>query len=401
MKQNKKLVIWFALLAVLTACFVTCLVLLLTLPAPGDKPVGPANLAEALESQQSAVLESGKTFRLEIPQELMGEDVTFTSSDEKVIKVDATGLVTATGKGMAFVTVSDSDETVRCGFIVDGKGSLIDVTKLSAKEVFSNLKLHATTEITGMAVDAKNQAVYFSQQYGTGSYLPLNSDIMVSKVEWKDNAWVLSGWMRFTGSGKGSICVDNDGQTTRLWLESGGDYIGYGKSISLVEWEDGGYCLDAYGQTFRPQGIDGSMTVTADPQNNMVLVYDRSAKCYRVYDRSEMLAGEEEPAYVHAFACKANQTPAAGVDDSQGRYNASIRGYALHDGYVYQLSGSSTIYLSVFDQNGNLQYCHRITDYPELDYRMPASVSVVDGKVYVAVASGNSEYVLANVWTFE
>lgn len=397
MKQNKKLGRWFVLLAILTACFVTLLVLLLNTPVLGGKPTGPADLAEALAPQRSALLESGKTLQLDIPEKLLTEDVTFKSSDEKVATVDATGLVTAVGKGMAFVTVSDSDESVLCSFIVDNQGTMIDITKLSAKEVFSNLKLHGTTDITGMAVDAKNQAIYLVQDYGTSPYVPLNSDLIVSKVEMKNNAWGLSSWMRFTNSGNGGICLDNG----KLWLESNGNVTGYGNSISIVDWTDYGCFQDTYGQTFQPQDINGTMTVTVDPENNMVLVYDRSAKCYRVYNRADMLAGEENPQYLHTFKCAANQTPANGVDDSKGRYNASVRGYALHNGYLYQLSGSSTMYLSVFDLNGNLQYCHRITDYPELTYRMPASISVADGKIYIAVASGSSEYTLANVWVFE
>ena len=124
MKQNKKLGRWFVLLAILTACFVTLLVLLLNTPVLGGKPTGPANLAEALAPQRSALLESGDTLQLDVPEKLMSEEVTFKSSDEKVVTVDATGLVTAVGKGMAFVTVSDSDESVICGFIVDGQGSV-------------------------------------------------------------------------------------------------------------------------------------------------------------------------------------------------------------------------------------------------------------------------------------
>ena len=114
-----------------------------------------------------------------------------------------------------------------------------------------------------------------------------------------------------------------------------------------------------------------------------------------------VLSGDTEPAYVHAFSCKSNQEPVAGEDDSQGRYNASIRGYALHDGYLYQFSGSSSIYVSVFDLDGNLQYCHRLDNPTEKDYYMPASISVVDGKVYVAIATGSSDYNLANVLVFE
>lgn len=395
MKQ-KKFVSCLVVLAMLAMCFVACA------PAsdvPSEEPVTVnVDLAELLAPQRSQLLKNGASFQLSIPKDC---EVTVTSGDEKVVTVDQNGLVTAVGKGMALVTVTDSDESVPCGVLVGGEGSMIDVTKLTAKEVFSNLELHAATEITGMAVDAENQAVYVAQRYGSNSYVPLNSEIIVSKVEQKDDSWKLSGWMRFSGCGKGSICIDNDGQTPRLWMECNGDYIGFGKAISLVEWSDNEYCMESYGQVFVPQGIRGGMTVTADTENNMVLAYDRAEKCYRVYNREDMLAGENAPEYVHTFACKANQTPAAGEDDSQGRYNASIRGYALYDGYLYQFSGSSSIYLSVFDLNGNLQYCHRLTDLPDQDYYMPASVSIADGKVYIVTASGNSDYNLANVWVFE
>ena len=395
MKQMK-LCVWIVIVAMLAMCFVACTP---ASDATSEEPVAVnADLAELLAPQRSQLLKTGDSFRLSIPGDC---EVTVTSSDEKVLTADGSGLVTAVGKGMAFVTVSDSDESVLCGVLVGGEEKLIDVTELTAKEIFSDLELHAATEITGMAVDTENQAVYFAQKYGSNSYMPLNSEIIISKVEQKDDAWALSSWMRFSGSGKGAICMDNDGQTPRLWMECSGDYIGYGKAISLVEWSDDSYCMEAYGQIFEPQGISGGMTLTADTENNMVLVYDRAEKIYRVYNRADMLAGESAPEYVHSFSCKANQTPMAGEDDSQGRYNASIRGYALYDGYLYQFSGSSSIYLSVFDLNGNLQYCRRLMDQIDKDYYAPASVSIADGKVYVVIASGNSEYNLANLWVFE
>jgi len=395
MKQ-KKFVVWIILIAVFSVCFVAC-----SKESPSSvesTEEAAVNLAQILEPQRSQLLKSGETLQLTIPEDA---EVTVSSSNEKVVTADQNGLVTAVGEGMAFVTVSDGNESVLCGFLIGGQTSFIDVTKLTAKEMFTDLELYSATEITGMAVDTEKQAVYLSQHYGSSSYAPLNSDILINKVEHKSDTWALSGWMRFSGSGKGAICVDNDGTTSRLWMECGGDYIGYGKSISLVEWEDNAYNLDSYGQVFAPQGINGGMTVTADTENNMVLAYDRGEKCYRIYDRAEMLAGEQEPAYVHSFSCKANQTPMAGEDDSQGRYNASIRGYALYDGYLYQFSGSSSIYLSVFDLEGNLQYCHRLQDLSDAEYYMPAGISISEGKIYIATASGNSEYNLANVLVFE
>lgn len=393
MKQ-KKFVIWLLLVAVLSVCFAAC---------ARQNPETPAQevavpLQDKLSLQRSVLMESGQTAQLDLPQDL---ELTVSSSNENVVTVDQSGLVTAVGKGMALITVSDGSESVLCGVLVDAQGSYIDVTGLTAREVFTDLELHSATEIMGMAVDTQNQTVYLSQTYGTSGYIPLNSDILINEVQLREDRWELCQWMRFSGSGKGSICMDNDGTTPRLWMESAGDFMGYGKALSLVQWEDNAYGLDSYGQVFQPQGISGGMTVTADPENDMVLVYDRAEKCYRVYDRGQMLAGEEAPAYVHSFTCKANQTPMAGQDDSQGRYNASIRGYALYDGYLYQFSGSSSIYLSVFDMEGRLQYCHRLQDLPDAEYYIPAAVAVADGQIYVTIASGNLEYNLANVLVFE
>ena len=397
--KHKKLVIMIALIAVLAVCFAACAK---ENPSSdnmsGEQVAATVSLAEVFTPQRSCVLETGDTFQLDLPKD---REVTVTSSNEKVATVNESGLVTAAGKGMALITVSDGIDSVFCGVLVDAQGSLIDITKLSAKEIFTDLELHSITEVIGMAVDTENQTVYFAQCPTTSSFVPLNPDVLISKVEQKDESWELTNWMRFSGSGNGSICMDNDGKTPRLWMECNGDYIGYGKAITLVDWEDDGYGLDSYGQVFKPQGISGGMTVTADVENNMVLVYDRTEKCYRIYDRAAMLAGEEAPQYVHSFACKANQTPVAGEDDSQGRYNASVRGYALYDGYLYQFSGSSSIYLSVFDLEGNLQYCHRLENKPDTDYYMPASISVADGKIYVVITSGNSEYNLANLLVFE
>ena len=395
--KHTKFVIWIAVIALLAMCLGACANETPASEVPFEAPVA-VNLDEVLAPQRSYLLSSGETVQLNLPQEV---EATFASTNEKVATVSESGLVTAVGKGMAFVTVSCGSESAVCGILVDPAGNMIDITKLSATEVFSDLELHSGTEIKGMSVDTKNQTVYFAQGYGSNSYVPLNSDTIISKAEKKEDAWELSGWMRFTGSGKGSICVDNDGQTARLWMESNGDYIGFGKAISLVDWSDNGFGQDSFGQTIVPQAIGSGMTVTADPENNMVMIYDRAAKCYKIYDRAALLAGDDAPEYVHAFACKSNQTPAAGEDDSQGRYNASIRGYALYNGYLYQFSGSSSVYVSVFDMNGTLQYCHRLENLPDVEYYMPASISISEGKIYLVFATGSADYNFANLLVFE
>lgn len=392
--KHTKFVIWIALIAVLAMCLGACSNETPSSEVPSEAPV-TVNLAEVLAPQRSQILKNGETLQLNLPQ---GIEVTVTSGNEKVATVSESGLVTAVGKGLAIITVSCGEEVAYCGVLVDPSGSMIDVTKLTGNEVFTDLELYSGTEIRGMSVDAKNQIVYFSQGYGSNSYVPLNSEVLISKVQKKDDVWGASSWMRFSGSGKGSICIDSD---SRLWMESNGDYIGYGKSISLVDWSDNVYGQDEFGQTIVLQGIGSGMTVTADPENNMVMIYDRAAKCYKIYDREALIAGDNAPEYVHAFACKSNQTPVAGEDDSQGRYNASIRGYALYDGYLYQFSGSSSIYVSAFDMNGTLQYCHRLENLPEVDYYMPASISVSGGKIYLVFATGSADYNFANLLVFE
>lgn len=402
MEQKNKLTKWIVLLAVLVAVFVALLVLLLTLDNGNGEVTPQVTLSEALADQRSLVLKSGQTATLAVGD---FQEVTFATSDAAVVSVDSTGRVSALKKGNAILTVTCGGETATVGVIVDGEGTMIDVSKLTPKVLFSDMLLHAQTSIQGMAVDPVNNAVYFSQGYGHDNYLPLVSDIMISKVQLTEGengekTWVRDSWMRFSGSGKGHFSLDNSGDGVKLWMESNGTQMGYGTSVSLVEWKDYGYGQDVYGQTFYLNGPASMYTPTSDAANDLIMVYDRSTKTYLIYDRSDLLEGKATT-YLARVDCAAHQQPEAGVDDSQGRYNASIRGFALADGYIYQFSGKSSIYVSVFDLDGNLQYCHRITEYPNLETRLPAAISCVDGKVYVTVASGNSTCYLANVWVFE
>ena len=105
--------------------------------------------------------------------------------------------------------------------------------------------------------------------------------------------------------------------------------------------------------------------------------------------------------YLHEAVCENGQEPVAGVDESQGFYNATIRDFAVADGYIYQICGSSSIYVSVFDLEGTLQYCYRVPDFDDMEVRTPGGIACEGGKVYIAVGSGNSSYYFGNVWMFE
>jgi hypothetical protein len=154
------------------------------------------------------------------------------------------------------------------------------------------------------------------------------------------------------------------------------------------------------GQTVQQGGFGERVSLTADPENNLIMVYNQNEKTYYLYDRTDLLENPSvEP--LKKIKCEGHQTPAMGLDDSQGRYTASIRGYALADGYIYQLSGSTSIYISVFDLDGKLQYCYRLPDHPELEGRSPGAIAVENGKVYVTIQSGNSTCYYANLWVYE
>lgn len=401
MEQKKNLKVWMILLGVLVAFLVVLLVLLWRVsaeqPPETTAPVETAQPLADLKTELAgwnASLEGGGSVKLPVSN-LSG--ITFTSSDTSVATVDKSGNVKAAGKGTAHITVSGNGQSVTCGVLVDMEGQIIDVTKLSAKVLFSDLMLNAQTEIKGMAVDMENGVAYFSQGYGASSYSPLASDFIVTKVTMgEDGSWNRGSWMRFYGSGSGAMALDGG----KLWLESNGTFMGFGTTASLVEWKDEGVNRDSYGQTVYPNGLGERVSFTADVENDLVMAYDLTEKTYYLYDRSDLLK-DSSADYLKKIKCEGHQTPAMGIDDSQGRYTASIRGYAIADGYIYQLSGSTSIYISVFDLDGKLQYCYRLPDHPELEGRSPGSIAVVDGKVYVTIQSGDSTCYFANLWVYE
>ena len=366
----------------------------------GDKKVPTASTKQDLVTveQRSLLMKSGETQTLTVK----GKDVKFASSNETVAKVDETGKVTAISKGNALITITLGEETEYCGVIVDGMGTMVDITKQKAKVIFSDVLLEEPGEITSLAVDIVANAYYLAQPYASTSYEILPSDIVVSKVSRNEkNAWATTDWMRFYESGTGTIAIEKDGIDTYLLLESNGTYYGSGNTLSKVKWESEGFGQEEYGTTYGFSEVSGSASPTVDTWNNMVVIYDNAKKSYLFYDRESLQSGEEA-VYLHEAVCENGQEAVAGLDESQGFYNATIRDFAVADGYIYQICGSSSIYVSVFDLNGTLQYCYRVPDYAEdMEVRMPGGIACEAGKVYIAVGSQNSSYYLGNVWMFE
>lgn len=401
MEQKKNLKIWFIVLAVLVAFLVVLLMLLLNLnKTPGGETV--PTQSEQLASQRTYTLKTGESVNL-ILDGLVNP--TLTTSNPNVVSVAADGSVKALKAGNALITVTSGDYTYHCGIIVSGEGKLLDVTKVQPKVLFSDIMLNSQREIEGMTIDPLENAFYFSQVYGASAYNPLASDIIVSKVvlgkgEDGNEAWVRGDYMRFYESGSGMITADVLNGKTALWLESNGSYQNHGSTISIAPWVDGGFDQENIGTTYELPGLEGFVNPVVDVENDLILAYDTKVKAFKIYGKSDLMDGEALT-YLRQIKCEAHQTPALGLDDSQGRYNASIRGYALGDGYIYQLSGNSSIYITVFDLEGQLQYCYRVMDYPDMETRMPAGIAYKDGKLYVTIASGNSTCYLANVWVYE
>lgn len=366
----------------------------------GDIKVPTASTKENLVTveQRSLLMKSGETSVLTVK----GKDAKYASSNPDVVKVDDTGKVTALKKGNALITISVGEDKAYCGVIVDGMGSMVDITKQKAKVVFSDVLLEEPGAITSLAVDIAENAYYLAQPYASTSYEVLPSDVVVSKVSKnKDNAWATTDWMRFYESGTGTIAIEKEGIDTYLLLESNGSYYGSGNTLSRVKWESEKFEQEEYGTIYNFSEVSGSASPKIDSWNGMVAIYDNAKKSYMFYDRESLQSGEEAVC-LHEVKCENGQQPVAGVDESQGFYNATIRDFAVADGYIYQICGSSSIYVSVFDLNGTLQYCYRVPDYVEdMEVRMPGGIACEAGKVYIAVGSNNSSYFLGNVWMFE
>ena len=397
-KKEKKKILPL-IIAIAVAVIIILLLGFFMLNKGGDKKVPTASKTEDLVTveQRSLLMKSGETQALTVK----GKDVKFASSNEAVAKVDSSGKVTAVAKGNALITITSGEETEYCGVIVDLTGTMIDVTKQKAAKLVSDVQLEEPGAISGFAIDTVNDVYYFAQPYGTSSYDNLVSDIIVNKVQKNEKGdYALNSWMRFYESGTGRIAIENDGTETHLLLESNGTYYGSGNTLSEVKWEDEGFGQGEYGTTYTLDGVVGSASPTVDQNNNLLLIYDKSSRTYFVYDKA-MVEKDGTATYLHSVKIAGEQAPVSGTDESQGFYNASVRGVAFADGYIYQISGSSSIYVSVFDLNGTLQYCRRVPDFSDMEVRMPAGIVVENGKVYIAVGSYNTGYYFANVWMFK
>lgn len=397
-KKSKK-----AVFLILLGMIIVVTIIILLMLKVGGKIGGGDSVSVTAKTEKplsvdkrSLLMKSGESQQLTSSE----SGATFTSSNPEVATVNGTGKVTALKKGNALITITIGERTAYCGVIVNDTGNMVDVSKQKAKVIFSDVMLDEPGEITGFAVDTSENAYYLAQDYATSSYGKLPSDIVVSKVAKDKGVWKTVEWMRFYESGTGRIALEKDGTGTYLLTESNGSYYDSGTTVSRIGWKNGSYEQEIFGETYGFGNEKGSASPAVDAENGLVMIYDNVRKSYRLYDRKTLKNGEDA-VYLHEVVCANDQQPATGLDDSQGFYNATVRDFAIADGYIYQISGSSSIYISVFDLNGILQYCYRVPDYKDMKVRVPGGVVCEDGKIYIAVGSGNKEYLFGNVWVFE
>ena len=394
--SNKKIIISLAILGIILVATVLFIVLFkgMTSNEVVEKPLVPITIKE-----RSLTLNVGDTQKLTIES---GEDLTFKSSAPEVATVDNQGNITAVAKGNTMITISDGKQTAYCGILVSPQGVMIDISKQKANVVFSEVTLFQFGEIIGFDYDAQRNTFYFSQRYAIGPYNTMKSDSMFTKVEEMDGSWQRTESMHLYNHGYGYFALDLTSTEVCLVTEAEGAYLDRGSALAYLRWENNTIHNLEEGGTWHFPDIEGSYSIKIDEANNLAIMrVEEERESYYLLYNYEDFKNENEPKYLKKIVCESGQTPANGVDDSQGRYSATPKGYALHDGYIYQVSGANRIYVSVFDLEGNLQYCHRVTDYADLEFRRPGGIVIANGKMYMAVSSGETDLYQANVWVFE
>lgn len=379
------------------------LVLSLLIAGCGRQAVPAEDPADAVQTdvlavdQRSAILNTGDTLTLTVTGG--NGEVTYASSDPEVVSVDGSGNVKALKKGHAMITATCGEETAKCGILVEPAGEMVDLTNTQATPVFSDVQLYHQHEIVDFAADAEAGAFYMSQQYAQ----KIASDTMLTKVTQVNGVWQRSDYVHLYNHGFGYFALEKDGSDVYLLSESNGVSTNRGTTISRVQWESQALFDEEFGDTYELAGLEGSPRPASDPESDLVVVFDYNGResYYAIYDRSALYSGEENN-YLHRFRCESRQQPVNGEDDSNGKYNSAIRDFTVKDGYIYQLSGSGKLYISVFDFEGRLQYCHEVTDYPDLPIRMPGGISFSGDDLYIAVCSANTTVVYyAHVWKLE
>lgn len=194
------------------------------------------------------------------------------------------------------------------------------------------------------------------------------------------------GHMYLRGFGHGiSFGVEPSDGGVLLWVESDADpRTGYGRAVARVPFRDG-TVLDSSSaglRHHRPLPGARRMHPTLDLTNRRVLVSHWVGKrhAYAVYRTEDFLAQRYEPLY--------------NVADTALRKGETFQGCALHDEYIYQLTGDpytdeaggnppsagGNTFVSTIDvSSGRTVARQRVTAAPGLSFREPEGIAVRPG----------------------
>lgn len=134
-------------------------------------PAGPVAVTGVTLDQTSLTLEAGQTAQLTAtiqPANADNQAVTWSSSDNNVVSVDATGKITANAKGTATITVTTADggNTATCTVTVTEPAAPIEVTSI-ALEASTTIAIGDTETLT---------VTYTPADANTGKALTWKSD---------------------------------------------------------------------------------------------------------------------------------------------------------------------------------------------------------------------------------
>lgn len=150
-----------------------------------------------------------RVFGIKYDEEIKNAEVTWSSSDENIVKIDSkTGKITAVKVGTAKITVTAAGVTSTCDVIVHDKMTYTD---------FSNAKYETT--LTGVVETLKITGVKPSSENGVNYYYIVTSDKTKPVIKTRTN-----GAINFTE-------MEKNGNFNYLWVNSEENYM-YTRDIS-------------------------------------------------------------------------------------------------------------------------------------------------------------------------
>lgn len=148
-------------------------------PTPTPKPPSTISVTGISLNSTTATINQGETAQLTatiLPANATNKNVKWTSSDETIATVDATGKVTAIGQGTTTITATTVDGLKKVTATIE---VVVPVTGITLNQTTGSLNLGETTTLveTITPTDATNQAVLWSSSNPTVATVDANGEV--------------------------------------------------------------------------------------------------------------------------------------------------------------------------------------------------------------------------------